>query len=278
MIPLDQSWEALAFPEEVKHVIMVQKNKKAPGPDKLPAVVLKNDFCASFLGTLFTICLKNCSIPSVWRKGSIVPIPMKTTDDARVPLNFRGIPLLSVPYKAFSTILNERISAWLEENDILVEEQNGFRPGRCTLEHILSLTSVAQCRAKLGKPTLIAFTDLKKAYNSIDHAFLWQKLQKGGIMGQLLKMLQCLYSGITSAVRVNSYTTEPFKVKMGLWQGCVLSPTLFNLFINDLHASLKIQEKGVKLGNLSLHSLMYADDVATLQEILRTYRKSLKST
>jgi len=74
----------------------------------------------------------------------------------------------------------------------------------------LSLTSVAQCRAKLGKPTLIAFIDLKKAYDSIDHAFLWQKLQKGGIMGQ------CLYSDITSAVRVNSYTTEPFKVTMGL--------------------------------------------------------------
>jgi len=78
------------------------ENKKAPGPDKLPAVVLKNDFCTSFLGTLFTICLKNSSISSVWRKGSIVPIPMKTTDDARVPLKYRGMPLLSVPYKAFS--------------------------------------------------------------------------------------------------------------------------------------------------------------------------------
>jgi len=57
---------------------------------------------------------------------------------------------------------------------------------------------------------------MKKAHDSIDHACLWQKLQKGGIMGQPLKMLQCLYSDITSAVRVNSYTTEPFKVTMGL--------------------------------------------------------------
>jgi len=79
---------------------------------------------------------------------------------------------------AFTTILNESISAWLEENDISAEEQNGCRLTRCTLEHILSITSIAQCRAKLGKPTLMALIDFKKAYDSINHAFLWQKLQR----------------------------------------------------------------------------------------------------
>ena len=72
-------------------------------------------------------------------------------------------------------------------------------------------------------------------------------------------MLQCLYSDITAEpFKLN--TAEPFKVTQGLCQGCVLSPTLFNLFINDL----KIQTEGVKFGNLSLHSLLYAGDLAIL--------------
>jgi len=83
-------------------------------------------------------------------------------------------------------------------------------------------------------------------------------------MGQPLKMLQCLYSGITSAVGVNSYTTKLFKVTQSLRQGCVLSPTLFNLFINELPANLKIPTEGVKLDNMSFHSLLYADDLAIL--------------
>ena len=130
---LDRCWEITASLEEVKFATIAQKNKKAPGPDELPAEVLKNDFCCSFLSTLFTTCLKNCCIPSAWRKGTIVPIPKNEKDDPRVPLNYRGISLLS-----------EGFLEWLEENDIIAEEQNGFRPGRSTLEHILILTCAAQ--------------------------------------------------------------------------------------------------------------------------------------
>ena len=66
---LDRCWETSASVEEVKFATIAQKNKKAPGPDELPAEVLKNDFCCSFLSTLFTICLTNCCIPSAYGEG-----------------------------------------------------------------------------------------------------------------------------------------------------------------------------------------------------------------
>ena len=60
-------------------------------------------------------------------------------------------------------------------------------------------------------------------------------------------------------------------------EGCVLSPTLFNLFINDLPLSLKNQTKGVKLGNLSLHSLLYANDLAILANNIMDMQKKLEN-
>ena len=75
---------------------------------------------------------------------------------------------------------------------------------------------------------------------------------------------------------MNGYTTEPFRATWGLHQGCVLSPTLFNLFINDLPLSLKNQTKGVKHGNLSLHSLLKADDLAILADNITDMQRKLE--
>ena len=112
--------------------------------------------------------------------------------DSTDPLQYRGISLLSIPYKVFSKILNQRLSEWLEDKSILVEEQNGFRPGRGTLEHFLNITTVVETRSKLGIDSFAAFIDFQKAYDSIQHNLLWKKLQMYGVPGKLLKLLQCM--------------------------------------------------------------------------------------
>ena len=95
------------------------------------------------------------------------PIPKNKTSDPRLPLNYRGISLLSVPYKAFCSILNQYILEWTEYTGILCEEQNGFRVGRSCLEHIFSLSSIVECRKKLQKPTFACFVDFSKAYDNV---------------------------------------------------------------------------------------------------------------
>ena len=119
---------------------------------------------------------------------------------------------------------------------MLCEEQNGFRKDRSTLEHIFTITTIAETRQKLGKDVFAAFIDFKKAYDSVIHHFLWEKLQSIGVNGNLLHLLQALYKGISSNVRVNGFL---FEITCGLRQRCVLSPTLFNIFINDLSHYLR---------------------------------------
>ena len=93
---LGDAWEEKFTEEEVRCALFTQKNKKATGLDKLPAKVLKNDLCAPFLTILFNICARTGLIPGVWRKGLIIPILKKNTDDARVPLNYWGITLYTL--------------------------------------------------------------------------------------------------------------------------------------------------------------------------------------
>ena len=79
----------------VKWALLHQKNGKTVGPDGLPAEVIKNQVCCTFFQSLFSACLKNLIIPTVWYHGIITPIPKNKTSDPRIPLNYRGISLLS---------------------------------------------------------------------------------------------------------------------------------------------------------------------------------------
>ena len=250
----------------VKWALLHQKNGKTVGPDGLPAEVIKNQVCCTFFQSLFSACLKNLIIPTVWHHGIITPIPKNKTSDPRIPLNYRGISLLSVPYKAFCSILNQYILEWIEYTGILCEEQNGFRAGRSCLEHIFSLSSIIECRKKLKKPTFACFVDFSKAYDNVQHDLLWKKLQDMKFPDKMLQMLKCIYRENISCVKVNKSFTKPFKVSTGLRQGCVLSPILFNLFVNDLPASIAATHKGIQFGDCTISSLLYADDLVMIAD------------
>ena len=141
----------------VNWALLGLKNNKGAGPDGLPAEVLKNEVCITFFQNLFPSCLKSMCIPSVWRHGTIVPIPKNSSSDPRIPLNYRGISLLCIPYKAFCTIINQHIFEWSDETGILCEEQNGFRSNRSCLEHIFSLLSVVELRMQSKMSTFGCF-------------------------------------------------------------------------------------------------------------------------
>ena len=132
-------------------------------------------------------------------------------------------------YKLYCQILNHRLTAWSEANNVLCDEQNGFRPGRC--DHSSNFTNVLENRLNKKLSTFAAFIDFSKAYDRIDRELLWHKLSKIGISGRFLASLQSLYKNVECTVRVNGQQTDWFDVNWGLKQGCILSPMLFNLFI-----------------------------------------------
>ena len=149
--------------------------------------------------------------------------------------------------KLYSSILNRRLQTFLEKNNILVEEQNGFRASRSCIDHILVLCSILRNRKALGLSTFLSFIDVQKAFDSIDRNLLFFKLSQIGISGKFYNAIKAMYSNPRSKILLNEYETDFFDCPIGVKQGDNISATLFSIFINDLAEQIKETKVGLYL-------------------------------
>ena len=96
------------------------------------------------------------------------------------------------------------------------------------------MAEIIKRKKREGKPTYACFLDIKKAYDTVWREGLWDKLQRAGIQNRISQVIKNMYSEVKSSVILNDKMTEWFDIEIGLRQGCVLSPLLFLIFINDL--------------------------------------------
>ena len=139
---------------------------------------------------------------------------------------------------------------WLEQNNILVDEQNGFRQKRSCLEHIYSLYTMVNNRKLSRQSTYVGFVDFRKAFDTIQRKFLCYKLMKIGINGRILDAIQSLYVNVQCTVKVNDLFSPWFPVSNGVMQGCKISPTLFSVYINDLAQELNGLNCGINVDDI----------------------------
>ena len=116
--------------DEVTAIIKGLKIRQAMGEDEIPNEILKCDAVLPVLYQLFQFIFDTGLVPKEWYKSLVKPIPKSKDSDPRVPLNYRGISLVSCVSKIFTAILANRISNFSEINDLLEEEQGGFRSKR----------------------------------------------------------------------------------------------------------------------------------------------------
>ena len=251
----------------------IDKTKLGKAYLEIPNDVLKNLNAKILLHKYFNLCFSSGLNPSEWDYSSIKPIP-KPDKDSRDTLQNRCITILCCVAKVYSSILNRRLKMYLESNDILVNEQNGFRASRSCIDHIFVLITIIRNRKELGKETFLAFIDYKKAFDSVERNYLLYKLAKIGINGKMYRAIAALYSNPRSCVVLNSHETDYFECPIGVKQGDCLSPTLFAIFINDLASEIKNLNIGINLNfeggqdieHNILNILLYADDIVCLAE------------
>ena len=106
------------------------------------------------------------------------------------PDNYRGITLLSCIGKLFTALLNARLSLFLEANNLLGEEQTGFRSGYSTLDHIFALYCIIDMYTCKKRRIYAAFIDYRKAFDTVDRHYLWQKLIGLGINGKIFNVIK----------------------------------------------------------------------------------------
>jgi hypothetical protein len=196
--------------DELRKVINHTRNNKSVGLDNLPFEVFKNNGSDEILTLLFNKIYDFGLTPSIWNLAIIKPIPKNALVDPRLPLEYRGISLLSTVYKLFTSVLNNRIVKTAEINNIYSDEQNGFRKDRSCEDHLFTLSSIIRNRKHERLPTYVAFVDFEKAFDRVDRNMLFFKLKSMGFDGKIRRMIKSIYSGCMSTVNVNGYLTENF--------------------------------------------------------------------
>jgi hypothetical protein len=250
--------------DEIEKVVNNLKLKKASGHDKIPNEILRCENIRMLLYQMFSKCFENCLIPSAWKKAMICPIPKGSDKDPYIPNNYRGISLLSCVGKLYSNLLNNRLKYYLEELNLISEFQNGFRPKRSCEEHLFVITSIIRNRQNDNKDTFAAFIDMQKAFDSVNRNLLLFNLISLNVDGKFYKNLKQMYTDTQASVIINGILTEWFNTNTGVLQGDVLSPVLFNTFINELSEKLQESGSGIPIKRHRISNLMYADDIVLL--------------
>ena len=114
---------------------------------------------------------------------------------------------------------------------IIAEEQAGFRAGRSTTEQIFNLRILCEIYLQHQQNLYHVFIDFKKAFDNVWYAALWATMKKYNISTNLIRVIKNLYNTATSAVLFNSSVADWFRTTVGVRQGCLFSPTLFNIFL-----------------------------------------------
>ena len=154
-----------------------------------------------------------------------------------------------------------------QAEEIIAEEQAGFRAGRSTTEQIFNLRILCEKYLQHQQNLYHVFIDFKKAFDRVWYAALWATVRKCNISANLVRTIEQLYDKATSAVQMNGSIGEWFRTTVGVRQGCLLSPTLFNIFLERLMSdALKVHDRKVSIGGRNITKLRFADDIDALAE------------
>ena len=287
---------------ELCEVIDSLSNGKSPGADGIHPEVIKRGG-QTLLEKLYEI---KCDIwqtglpPQDWKDAQLITLYKK--GDRRQCGNYRGISLLSIAGKIFARIFLNRLSKHAES--FLPEAQCGFRAGRGTVDMIFSLKQIQEKCIEQNMGLYMVFVDFTKAFDTVNRAALWIVLKKLGCPKHFTTLVSALHSGMKARVWIKGELSDPFSVRNGVKQGCVLAPTLFSIYLavvlqrafNNCVRGVLIQSRpGADLFNVNqfkstrstqgllIREFMFADDTAFVahnhahaQEIITRFAAAAK--
>lgn len=241
---------------EVKNYIHKLKNNSAPGEDRIKSVTLKEvcDLITQPLVYIFNLCLEQGVFPSKLKIAVVTPI-YKDGDQNNVS-NYRPISVINNIAKLLEMSIKTRLLEHLKYNKILSKYQFGFMENKSTDESMFEVTNSIYKSIENNKKTIAIFLDLRKAFDTVCHKKLLEKLTEYGVRGLANQLFTSYLNNRVQHVKIEDELSDHRKVTFGVPQGTVLGPLLFIAYINDM---LNLNSSNNKI-------IAYADDTVLLVE------------
>lgn len=236
-------------PQELSHFIQRLPNKKSPGHDLIPNIVLKKltNKALTYLTIIFNAALLIGYFPRAWKLAEII-VFHKPNKPKHLPSSYRPISLLPTLSKLFEKVIHHRICKFTFQNKIIPDFQFGFRPKHSTTHQLQRVTESIIKGFEEKQYTATVFLDIAQAFDTVWHDGLMLKLYRIGFPDYLTRIVKSFLSERQFSVRIDGIKSTLRPVLAGVPQGSILSPLLFNIFTYDIPC---LQPS---------HIAMYADD------------------
>jgi len=245
--------------ERIEDGVRMLKPCKAAGYDGLVGEHLLHSHPSIYvhLKLVFTMMLTHSHVPNAFGLGVVIPIIKNRHGDASAMDNYRPITLTPIISKVFESFLLKRFSKYMHTDDV----QFGFKNKLGCSNAIFALRQVVEYFNERESNVYVASLDASKAFDRVNHYKLYTTLIRAGLPLYCVKTIICWYSRLSIIVRWNGCDSSNLSVLSGVRQGGIMSPSLFNLYVNCMIVKLRSANAGCRMSNIWLGCIMYADDL-----------------
>ncbi len=268
--------------EEIRNEIKRLKKNKISGPDKIDNDLIRSlqEAVIPMLTLIFNEIIRTKVIPKQWTLAELILIYKKGVKEDIG--NYRPISLTSSISKIFMACIKNRVYWKLDENQ--GREQTGFRRGYSTIDNLFIINQLIEKANEYDLNMQLMFIDYNKAFDMVNHDYLWGALKKQGVEIKIIEVIKTLYEQTTAYIKLDKKGRE-FKIGRGVRQGDPLSPNLFNSVLEEIFRKMNWQEMGIKINGEWINNIRFADDVVIIakdteelkkmsEELIRESRKA----
>ena len=208
------------------------KNKGSKYDISVNFLKLCNEHVSIYLSILFNLCVENGFFPDPFKIAVITPIHKKGNKNEIS--NYRPISVLCNLNKIFEELLNVRIKNYFTSNNLLSENQFGFREKKSTEQAVLNLIGRVMPAIDKKMYAICVFIDYSACFDTIRRDILINKLLKYGVRGNVLNLIKSYFTNRLQYVNYGSVKSEILEQGLGVIQGSKNGPLFFDIYSNDL--------------------------------------------